>query len=110
MVYPWKSAHVIATIVVGALLLIGFGFYQAYGNLTEPLLPLGSVRDPGLMAAIIIWAIGAVRYTTSCSSFTANAIPVRVLRIRNRLAHNGHSLVCRRAFRQDVAWLRGPRR
>jgi hypothetical protein len=25
--YPWKSAHVVATLVVGFLIIIAFGFY-----------------------------------------------------------------------------------
>lgn len=37
--HPWTSAITIAPIVVGALTLVGLGFYEAYGNLKEPLLP-----------------------------------------------------------------------
>lgn len=37
--YPWKSAATIAPIVIGVLTLIGLGFYEAYGNLKEALLP-----------------------------------------------------------------------
>lgn len=38
--YPWKSAHVIACLVVGAVLLIALGFWQKFGKLKEPLLPV----------------------------------------------------------------------
>jgi MFS family permease len=37
--YPWTSAPVIAPIVIGLCILIGLGFYEAFGNLKEPLLP-----------------------------------------------------------------------
>lgn len=39
VLYPWVSAPVIAPIVIGAVLLIGLGFYEAYANIPEPLLP-----------------------------------------------------------------------
>lgn len=37
--YPWKSAGVIAPIILGAFSLISFGFWEVYGNVTEPLVP-----------------------------------------------------------------------
>ncbi|KAF2667141.1 MFS general substrate transporter [Microthyrium microscopicum] len=37
--HPWKSAATIAPIVVGFCTLIGLGFYERYGKITEPLLP-----------------------------------------------------------------------
>jgi hypothetical protein len=30
--YPWKSAHVLAPLILGALLLIAFYFWEAYGT------------------------------------------------------------------------------
>jgi phosphoglycerol transferase MdoB-like AlkP superfamily enzyme len=38
--YPWKSAHVIATIVVGFLTLVVFTLYEALMPLKEPLVPM----------------------------------------------------------------------
>lgn len=37
--YPWKSAHVIAPMVIGVLCLIGLGFYEAYADLPLPIMP-----------------------------------------------------------------------
>lgn len=37
--YPWNSGAAIAPIVVGFMALVGLGFYEAYGNLKEPLFP-----------------------------------------------------------------------
>jgi Fungal trichothecene efflux pump (TRI12) len=38
--YPWKSAHVIATIVVSFLTLVVFTLYEALMPLKEPLVPV----------------------------------------------------------------------
>lgn len=37
-VYAWKSAHVIATMVVGGITLIIFALWETFGKLKEPLL------------------------------------------------------------------------
>lgn len=37
--YPWTSATTLAPIIVGFTTLVGLGFYEAYGNLREPLFP-----------------------------------------------------------------------
>ncbi|KAF2502514.1 trichothecene efflux pump [Lophium mytilinum] len=37
--YPWKSATVISMLVVGGVLLIMFGFYEAYARIPYPILP-----------------------------------------------------------------------
>jgi len=37
--YPWKSAGVIVPIIIGALTLVAFGFWEVYANLTEPIVP-----------------------------------------------------------------------
>ena len=57
-VYPWRSAHVIACMVVGALLTIGFFLYEAFMPLKEPLLPMYLLKNTGWDVTVIIWAIG----------------------------------------------------
>ena len=37
--YPWKSAGVIVPILIGALTLVIFGFWEVYANLTDPIVP-----------------------------------------------------------------------
>jgi MFS family permease len=37
--YPWTSATTLAPLIIGFMTLVGLGFYQAYGNLKEPLFP-----------------------------------------------------------------------
>ena len=37
-VYPWKSAHVIAIMVIGGLTLVIFTLWECYADLKEPLL------------------------------------------------------------------------
>jgi MFS family permease len=37
--HPWTSAATLAPIIFGFTSLVGLGFYEAYGNIKEPLLP-----------------------------------------------------------------------
>lgn len=37
--FPWKSATTLAPIIIGFMTLVALGFYEAFGNLTEPLFP-----------------------------------------------------------------------
>ncbi|EXJ89071.1 hypothetical protein A1O3_02135 [Capronia epimyces CBS 606.96] len=37
--YPWKSAGVIVPIILGALSLVAFGFWEVYAPLAEPIVP-----------------------------------------------------------------------
>lgn len=62
VLYAWDSAHVITTIVVGAMLLIAFGLYEAFMPLKEPLLPLRAVSDLRLISAIVVWSLGSGIY------------------------------------------------
>lgn len=46
--YPWKSAHVVATMVVGVCALIAFVMYEIYAKLSQPLIPMhlfGNIRE-----------------------------------------------------------------
>lgn len=60
--YPWKSTHVIATIVVGFLLLVAFILYETFMPLKEPLIPVHLFRNRGLVVSIALWSIGASVY------------------------------------------------
>ncbi|KAH6973092.1 fungal trichothecene efflux pump, partial [Ilyonectria sp. MPI-CAGE-AT-0026] len=37
--HPWTSAATLVPIILGLVLLVALGFYEAYGNIQEPLLP-----------------------------------------------------------------------
>lgn len=60
--HPWKSAHVISTLVAGFLLLVAFGCYETFVPLKEPLLPVHLLNNRGLMLSIILWSLGASIY------------------------------------------------
>jgi hypothetical protein len=41
----WKTAYVIAPMVLGVLCLIALGFWEAYADLKYPVMPLDSLRS-----------------------------------------------------------------
>ncbi|KAF2472865.1 MFS general substrate transporter [Lindgomyces ingoldianus] len=61
-IHPWNSAHVIATIVVGFLCLVGFCFYEAFAPLKEPLLPMRLFKNMPWNITVLLWALGAAVY------------------------------------------------
>lgn len=61
-VYPWKSAHVIATIVVGFVSLTVFVLYDAYVHRGDPLLPIHLFKYRGYLAMIITAMVGSCVY------------------------------------------------
>lgn len=68
VVYPWKSSHVIATIVVGFLALVAFVLWDAYGHSGDPLLPLHLFKTRGYLAMVITAMVG------SCVYYSMNVI------------------------------------
>lgn len=62
VVYPWKSGHVIATIVVGLIALVAFVLWDAYGHHGDPLLPLHLFKSRGYLAMIITAMVGSCVY------------------------------------------------
>ncbi|KJR86299.1 uncharacterized protein SPSK_02313 [Sporothrix schenckii 1099-18] len=60
--YPWQSAHVIVTVVVGVVLLAGFFAWEIYMPLKEPLLPVHLLRNRDWLVCILMWSIGASVY------------------------------------------------
>ena len=61
-VYPWKDAHVIATLIVGFLCLVALFVYEAYVPLKEPLIPIHLFKNRGWVAAVISLSLGASTY------------------------------------------------
>ncbi len=52
--YPWRSAHVLASLVVGALTLVAFALYETYVPLRQPLLPVRLFRIPNITACVFV--------------------------------------------------------
>jgi len=60
--YPWKSAHVIVTIVVGFFSLVAFVLYEVLAPLKEPLVPMNLFLSLPWVADILLVALGASVY------------------------------------------------
>jgi hypothetical protein len=58
-VYPWKSARVIATTVIGGITLIIFALWEIYAKLKEPLLPMHLFKSVGWTVSAILLGLGA---------------------------------------------------
>ncbi|MCJ1298329.1 hypothetical protein MMC08_001118 [Hypocenomyce scalaris] len=60
--YPWKSAHVIVTIVVGFVLLVFFVLYDAFLHKGDPLLPAHLFKSRGFLPMIACGTVGSCVY------------------------------------------------
>ncbi|KAL1898142.1 hypothetical protein Sste5346_003544 [Sporothrix stenoceras] len=60
--YPWSSAHVIAPIVVGAVLVAVFFLYQIYMPLKQPLMPIKLLKIQTFSAVVIVGCVGQMVY------------------------------------------------
>lgn len=60
--YPWSSAHVIAPIVVGAVLVAVFFLYQVYVPLKQPLMPIRLLKIQTFSAVVIVGCVGQMVY------------------------------------------------
>lgn len=60
--YPWKSVHVITTILVGFFALVAFALYEAIVNLKEPLMPMRLFKNIGWVGSIWMLACAASVY------------------------------------------------
>jgi hypothetical protein len=67
-VYPWKSAHVLCTLLVGIATLVGFGVWEAYCGLDFPLIPMRLFRNTKYVAIVACASIGAVRGRTTLAT------------------------------------------
>ncbi|KAK3672214.1 hypothetical protein LTR78_007967 [Recurvomyces mirabilis] len=61
--YAWSSAPVISTIVIGAVLLTALGLWEAYGNLSYPMLPGKLFRNVrGFTMILVVCFVGGMLY------------------------------------------------
>lgn len=61
-IYPWKSAGVIAPIIIGFSCLVGLMVYEAKANIAEPLVPIHLFKNRGFVASAIVLSLGASVY------------------------------------------------
>ena len=57
--YPWKSGHVIGTIVAGSLGIVAFFLWEIYMPLKEPLVPMHLFKNGPWVASCLLLALGA---------------------------------------------------
>ncbi|KAH0542656.1 hypothetical protein FGG08_002979 [Glutinoglossum americanum] len=60
--YPWRSAHVIGTIIAGVLTLTVLGFWEAHSGLNYPLIPMRLFRNIQWVAITVCATVGAMIY------------------------------------------------
>ncbi|EON69199.1 hypothetical protein W97_08558 [Coniosporium apollinis CBS 100218] len=60
--YPWKSAHVIAALIVGAVTLVAFALYEIYVPLKQPLMPMKLFKIRNLVAVVVVGCVGQMVY------------------------------------------------
>ena len=59
--YPWRSAQVISTLIIGLLLCIGFGIWEKWGT-SHPLFPSKMIRAPRAF-----WLIMLIIFTAAAN-------------------------------------------
>jgi hypothetical protein len=62
VMYPWKSAHVIATMAIGGLLLIFFFLFERFAKLKEPVFPLHIFKNRDYFVTLLLWGFGSGLY------------------------------------------------
>jgi hypothetical protein len=60
--YPWDSARVITTIVVGFVALVAFVLYECYMKLKEPLIPMSLFLHTPWVASVTLSGLGQSIY------------------------------------------------
>ncbi len=60
--YPWKSAAVIAPVIIGFFCLVSLMVYEAKANIPEPLVPIHLFKTRGWLAPAIVLSLGASVY------------------------------------------------
>ncbi|KAH7355670.1 fungal trichothecene efflux pump [Pyrenochaeta sp. MPI-SDFR-AT-0127] len=61
-VYPWKSGHVLGTILGGFATLVAFCFWEAYSGLEYPLIPMRLFKNVPYNANVACASLGAIVY------------------------------------------------
>ncbi|KAI0174481.1 fungal trichothecene efflux pump [Pestalotiopsis sp. NC0098] len=61
-IYPWASAPVISTIVIGIILLIVLFIWEAFADLEYPAIPVKFFRNRGFMSLVCCATVGSMTY------------------------------------------------
>ncbi|ETS77956.1 hypothetical protein PFICI_10018 [Pestalotiopsis fici W106-1] len=61
-IYPWASAPVISTIVIGIVLLIILFIWETVANLEYPAIPVKFFRNRGFMSLVCCATVGSMTY------------------------------------------------
>jgi MFS family permease len=64
-IYAWQDAHVLASLIVGAVLLIAFALYEVYAPLKQPLLPVRLFKIRNITASVFIGSTMQMIWTVS---------------------------------------------
>ena len=59
-IYPWKSAAVISTLVIGGVLLVILFVWEAFANLAYPAIPVKFFANRGFMALVCCATVASV--------------------------------------------------
>ncbi|KAJ9133363.1 Fungal trichothecene efflux pump [Coniochaeta hoffmannii] len=62
VIYPWKSAAVISSIVIGFVLLVVLFVYEAYANLTYPAIPVKFFANRGFISLVTCATVASMFY------------------------------------------------
>lgn len=60
--YPWKSAAVLCTIIIGSVTIVGFIFYEWHCPTPQPLVPLAMFKNTGWVAVLLTLSCAASMY------------------------------------------------
>ncbi|OAL44211.1 TRI12-domain-containing protein [Pyrenochaeta sp. DS3sAY3a] len=60
--YEWSSAHVIATMVVGFIMLVAFVLWELYAPLSRPLVPMHLFKSWDFNVIVIMTSVGGMLY------------------------------------------------
>lgn len=59
-IYPWKSAAVISSMVIGFVLLVILFIYEAYANLAYPAIPVKFFANRGFISLVCCATVASV--------------------------------------------------
>ncbi|CAK7208645.1 hypothetical protein SBRCBS47491_000162 [Sporothrix bragantina] len=60
--YPWKSAAVISTLVIGFSLLVCFGLWESYADLKYPVMPMAYFLNRGFISLVAMATVASMFY------------------------------------------------